>query len=118
MGDSQVIVVLSPKGGTGKTTVSTNLASYLATNAATSGLKFLAANSSPLAPTSKGALFSTNPMEKTAMHENAIDRLPPESTNAPEDPALEPEKPDHTGGNAAAWTDSIRQVQEFLASHL
>jgi hypothetical protein len=35
------------------------------------------------------------------MHENAIDRLPPESTNAPEDPALAPEKPDPADGNAA-----------------
>ena len=78
-----------------------DFASYLATNAATSGLKFLAANSSPLAPTSKGALFSTNPMEKTAMHENAIDRLPPESTNAPEDPAPVPDNPDRTDADPA-----------------
>ena len=36
------------------------------------------------------------------MHENAIDRLPPESSNAPDDPALVPEKPDPADGNAAA----------------
>ena len=35
------------------------------------------------------------------MHENAIDRLPPESTNAPEDPALVPDNPDRTDADPA-----------------
>ena len=100
-GPNAISVGLADRLGTTESAL-VDFASYLATNAATSGLKFLAANSFPLAPTSKGALFSTNPMEKTAMHENAIDRLPPESSNAPEDPALAPEKADPADGNAAA----------------
>lgn len=99
-GPNAISVGLADRLGTTESAL-VDFASYLATNAATSGLKFLAANSSPLAPTSKGALFSTNPMEKTAMHENAIDRLPPESTNAPEDPALVPDKPDRTDADPA-----------------
>jgi signal peptide peptidase SppA len=99
-GPSAISVGLADRLGTTESAL-VDFASYLATNAATSGLKFLAANSSPLAPTSKGALFSTNPMEKTAMHENAIDRLPPESTNAPEDPALVPDNPDRTDADPA-----------------
>ena len=100
-GPNAISVGLADRLGTTESAL-VDFASYLATNAATSGLKFLAANSFPLAPTSKGSLFSTNPMEKTAMHENAIDRLPPESSNAPEDPALAPEKADPADGNAAA----------------
>ncbi len=99
-GPNAISVGLADRLGTTESAL-VDFASYLATNAATSGLKFLAANSSPLAPTSKGALFSTNPMEKTAMHENAIDRLPPESTNAPEDPALVPDNPDRTDADPA-----------------
>jgi len=99
-GPNAISVGLADRLGTTESAL-VDFASYLATNAATSGLKFLAANSSPLAPTSKGALFSTNPMEKTAMHENAIDRLPPEPTNAPEDPALVPDKPDRTDADPA-----------------
>ena len=99
-GPNAISVGLADRLGTTESAL-VDFASYLATNAATSGLKFLAANSSPLAPTSTGALFSTNPMEKTAMHENAIDRLPPESTNAPEDPALVPDNPDRTDADPA-----------------
>lgn len=99
-GPNAISVGLADRLGTTESAL-VDFSSYLATNAATSGLKFLAANSSPLAPTSKGALLSTNPMEKTAMHENAIDRLPPESTNAPEDPALVPDNPDRTDADPA-----------------
>ena len=99
-GPNAISVGLADRLGTTESAL-VDFASYLATNAATSGLKFLAANSSPLAPTSKGALFSTNPMEKTAMHENAIDRLPPESSNAPADPALVPDNPDRTDADPA-----------------
>lgn len=100
-GPNAISVGLADRLGTTESAL-VDFASYLATNAATSGLKFLAATSFPLAPTSKGALLSTNPMEKTAMHEDAIDRLPPESSNAPEDPAPEPARPDPGDGNAAA----------------
>jgi len=114
-GPNAISVGLADRLGTTESAL-VDFASYLATNAATSGLQFLAATSSPLAPTSKGALLSTNPMEKTAMHENAIDRLPPESTNAPEDPALEPEKPDHTGGNAAAQPQDLSVGNDVAAA--
>ena len=99
-GPNAISVGLADRLGTTESAL-VDFASYLATNAATSGLKFLAATNSPLAPTSKGALLSTHPMEKNAMHENAIDRLPPESTNAPEDPALIPDKLDRTDADAA-----------------
>jgi signal peptide peptidase SppA len=100
-GPNAISVGLADRLGTTESAL-VDFASYLATNAAASGPRFLAATSPALAPASKGALSSTNPMEKTAMHENAIDRLPPESSNAPDDPALVPEKPDPADGNAAA----------------
>jgi len=99
-GPNAISVGLADRLGTTESALA-DFASYLATNAGTSGLKVLSATSFPLAPTSAGALLSTNPMEKTAMHENAIDRLPPESANAPEDPAPVPERPDPTEGGPA-----------------
>lgn len=100
-GPNAISVGLADRLGTTESTLA-DFASYLATNAGTTGLKVLAATSLPLAPTSKGALLSTHPMEKTAMHENAIDRLPPESANVPDDPALVPDKPDRTAFDGAA----------------
>lgn len=100
-GPNAISVGLADRLGTTESALA-DFASYLATNAGASGLKVLAATSLPLAPTSKGALLSTHPMEKTAMHENAIDRLPPESANVPEDPALVPDKQDRTAFDEAA----------------
>ena len=102
-GPNAISVGLADRLGTTESALA-DFASYLATNAGATGLKVLAATSLPLAPTSKGALLSTHPMEKTAMHENAIDRLPPESANVPEDPAPVPEKPDPTEGGIAGQT--------------
>lgn len=100
-GPNAISVGLADRLGTTESALA-DFASYLATNAGASGLKVLAATSLPLAPTSKGALLSTHPMEKTAMHENAIDRLPPESANVPEDPALVPDKQDRAAFDEAA----------------
>ena len=100
-GPNAISVGLADRLGTTESALA-DFASYLATNAGASGLKVLAATSLPLAPTSKGALLSTHPMEKTAMHENAIDRLPPESANVPEDPALVPDKQNRTAFDEAA----------------
>ena len=100
-GPNAISVGLADRLGTTESALA-DFASYLATNAGASGLKVLAATSLPLAPTSKGALLSTHPMEKTAMHENAIDRLPPESANVPEDPELVPDKQDRTAFDEAA----------------
>lgn len=114
-GPNAISVGLADRLGTTESALA-DFASYLATNAGTSGLKVLSATSFPLAPTSKGALLSTHPMEKTAMHENAIDRLPPESANAPEDPAPVPEKPDPTEGGIAGQAQESALGNEVTAA--
>lgn len=114
-GPNAISVGLADRLGTTESAL-VDFASYLATNAGTSGLRVLSATSFPLAPASAGALFSTNPMEKTAMHENAIDRLPPESANAPDGPAPVPERPDPTEGGTAGQAQEPAVVNELTAA--
>lgn len=106
-GPNAISVGLADRLGTTESALA-DFASYLASNAGTSGLKFLASTSSPLAPTSTGALSSTHPLEPIAMQESAIEPNPsipdsaPESPHPPEVPAHVHEKPDRPDSGAAA----------------